>query len=518
MAAPTAEAIAEPQPVSTHKWAIAMAVMLGAFLQRVDTSIVNVALPYMQESFATGVEQISWVVTSYLVALSIMIPLSGWASARFGRRRFLIGSILLFVAASAMCGLARGIGQMVVFRLIQGFAGASLGPMSQAILFETFPPEEHTVAMTTFGMGMMVAPVLGPTLGGWITMHWSWRWNFYINVPPGLMAALMFYLYVHDPPYLRKRLGSGRIDYLGIIYIAVAVGLLQIVLGRGGRAGWFDAAWVRYFTAATVVSAVLLVIHELRFADPVIDLRIFKVFGYTLAVVLLSFQSAGLFSITLLNPMFLETVLGYDALRAGTSVAPRGVGVIVALLIVGRLSRRGIDTRPLVCAGFIVGAYEVWRMSQWNFSVSEGAVMWTICLFGLGLGAVFPTLSAVSIGQLPRERMGNAASLFSMLTNIGAATGIAAVTNFLTSRQRLYQGRFMESFSTLDAWKKMYALPGTDGAALPNHFLNGAITNQAWLYAYRDVYWAIAVLTLLLAPWCMLLNRPTSGRAQTRIG
>jgi DHA2 family multidrug resistance protein len=181
MAAPTAEAIAEPQPVSAHKWAVAMAVMLGAFLQRLDTSIVNVALPYMQQSFATGVEQISWVVTSYLVALSIMIPLSGWASARFGRRRFLIGSVLLFVAASAMCGLARGIGQMVVFRLIQGFAGASLGPMSQAILFETFPPEEHTVAMTTFGMGMMVAPVLGPTLGGWITMHWSWRWNFYIN-------------------------------------------------------------------------------------------------------------------------------------------------------------------------------------------------------------------------------------------------------------------------------------------------------------------------------------------------
>jgi DHA2 family multidrug resistance protein len=275
---------------------------------------------------------------------------------------------------------------------------------------------------------------------------------------------------------------------------------------------------VRYFTAATVVSAVLLVIHELRFADPVIDLRIFKVFGYTLAVVLLSFQSAGLFSITLLNPMFVETVLGYDALRAGIAVAPRGVGVIVALLIVGRVSRRGIDTRPLVCAGFILGAYEVWRMSQWNFSVSESGVMWTICLFGLGLGAVFPTLSAVSIGQLPRERMGNAASLFSMLTNIGAATGIAVVTNLLTSRQRLYQGRFMDSFSMLDAWKKMYTLPGTDGAALPHHFLNGAITNQAWLYAYRDVYLAIAVLTLLLAPWCMLLNRPTSGRPRTGIG
>src|SRR5260370_13325089 len=257
-------------------------------------------------------------------------------------------------------------------------------------------------------------------------------------LPPARRPVVRSHLSRPPPPYLRKRLGSGRIDYLGIIYIAVAVGLLQIVLGRGGRAGWFDAAWVRYFTAATVVSTVVLVIHELRFVDAVIDLRIFKVFGYTLAVVLLSFQSAGLFSITLLNPMFVETVLGYDALRAGVAVAPRGVGVIAALLIVGRLSRRGIDTRPLVCAGFILGAYEVLRMSQWDFSVSASGVMWSICLFALGLGAVFPTLSAVSIGQLPRERMGNAASLFSMLTNIGAATGIAVVTNLLTSRQRLY--------------------------------------------------------------------------------
>src|SRR6266436_118371 len=360
MAAPTAEAIAQPQPVSTHKWAVAMAVMLGAFLQRVDTSIVNVALPYMQESFATGVEQISWVVTSYPVALSIMIPLSGWASARFGRRRFLIGSILLFVAASALCGLARGIGQMVVFRLIQGFAGASLGPMSQAILFETFPPEEHTVAMTTFGMGMMVAPVLGPTLGGWITMHWSWRWNFYINVPPGLMAALMFYLYVHDPGYLRKQGGSGKVDYLGIVLIGLALGLFQIVLTRGGRAGWFVAPWVRYLSAASALSMVLLVVHELRFPEPILDLRILKIFGFTLSVILLSLQSLALFSINLLNPLFMETVLGYDAWKAGLAVAPRGLGVIIALIAVGQLSRRGFDMRRFVAAGFILAAYEVW--------------------------------------------------------------------------------------------------------------------------------------------------------------
>jgi MFS transporter, DHA2 family, multidrug resistance protein len=227
--APTAE---ESRP---HKWLVAAAVLLGGILTILDGSIVNVALPYMQRSFGVGVERISWVVTSYLAAVSVMIPMSGWIAARIGRRRFLLISIVLFVASSALCGLAQGIGQMVFFRLIQGAAGAAMMPLSQAILLETFPVEEHTLAMTTFGIGMMAAPVIGPTLGGWITENWSWRWNFYINLPIGAFAALMVFAYVHDPEYLHRQRGSGKIDYAGLVLITAGLGLFQVVMGGADR-------------------------------------------------------------------------------------------------------------------------------------------------------------------------------------------------------------------------------------------------------------------------------------------
>src|SRR5579885_2969944 len=222
-----------------HKWIVAASVMLGAFIAVLDSSIVNVALPYMQGSFAASVDEITWVVTSYLVASGVMIPMTGWVAARLGRKRYFLFSVTMFVAASGLCGVAQSLGQMVVFRLLQGAAGAAMMPLSQAILLETFPPAEHTLAMTTAGIGMMLAPVLGPTIGGWITLKWNWRWNFYINLPMGVLAALMISLFVYDPPYLKRQRGAGRIDYLGIVCVALSLGLFQIVLGRGALSGWF---------------------------------------------------------------------------------------------------------------------------------------------------------------------------------------------------------------------------------------------------------------------------------------
>src|SRR5271170_5316300 len=347
-----------------HKWLVAAAVLLGGILTILDGSIVNVALPYMQRSFGVGVERISWVVTSYLAAVSVMIPMSGWIAVRIGRRRYLLISVVLFVTASALCGLAQSIGQMVLFRVLQGAAGAAMMPLSQAILLETFPVEEHTLAMTTFGIGMMAAPVLGPTLGGWITQTWSWRWNFYINVPTGAFAALMVYAYVHDPGYLREQRGSGKVDYLGILLIAASLGLFQIVLGRGGSDGWFASPWITYGAILSALAFVALIVHELRFPEPIVDLRIFGFIGFSIAVVLMSLQGLALWTVNLLNPLFLENVLHYDAWRAGLAVAPRGLGVVVALLAVGQLSRRQSDMRPLVCAGFLVGAYQAYQMSQ----------------------------------------------------------------------------------------------------------------------------------------------------------
>jgi MFS transporter, DHA2 family, multidrug resistance protein len=479
------EPIGHHQP---HRWLVAAAVLLGAILTLLDGSIVNVALPYMQRSFSVGVERISWIVTSYLAAVSVMIPMSGWLAVRIGRRRYLLISVVTFVTASALCGIARSIGAIVVFRVVQGLAGAAMMPLSQAIMLETFPVEEHTLAMTTFGIGMMAAPVIGPTLGGWITETWSWRWIFYINVPIGLFAALMVYSYVHDPFYLREQRRSGRVDYLGVILIVATLTTFEVVLGRGGNDGWFAAPWVRYAAALSILSALALIVQELRHPEPIVDLRLFGMVGFSIAVVLLSLQGLALWAINLLNPLFLENVLHYDAWSAGLAVAPRGLGVVIALIVVGQLSRRRFDMRPIVCAGFLVGAYQAYRMSQWTIKTHEAEVLLPIFLFGIGLGAIFPIVTALGIGQINRERIGFASSLFSMMINTGAAAGIAIATNLLTAGHRRHEAQILATLSS------------------PAHYTS-IVKSQAWLYAYNDVYQVTAVMLLLLCPWAFFLKR-----------
>jgi MFS transporter, DHA2 family, multidrug resistance protein len=503
--------IADYPITSTRKWLIAGALILGSILSGLDMSIVNVALPYMQRSFHVGVDRISWVVTSYFAAVGMVLPLTGWIAVRVGRKRYLLASVLTFVTASALCGLASGIGQMVVFRVLQGAAGAALMPLQQAILLETFPPEEHTLAMTTSGIGMMLAPVLGPTIGGWITLNWNWRWNFYINLPMGALAAIMIYVFVYDPPYLKQQQGQGKVDYVGIISVVLALGLFQIVLGRGGLSGWFAAPWVCYASAASAAAMAILVIHELRFPEPVIDFRILKTFGFTLAVTLICIQSLVLFSVNLLNPLFMETVLGYNAWQAGLAVAPRGIGVILALVTVGQLSRRQIDMRRIISCGFVLAAWEIWHMAHWSLDATERQVLMPIFLFGLGLGAVFPTITALGLGQIRRERMGFATSLFGMIINSGAATGIAIVSNALASRHSFHQAQLTAYAAFLDAYDKAGAIPASAlSGSLP---LQHSIGAQAWLLAYHDTYKVLALLAVLLTPWCLLLK--SANRVQT---
>src|SRR6266478_1772965 len=280
-------AAATPKPVvqsthevhdftSTRKWIIATSVMLGTILEVLDTSIVNVSLPHMQGSFSASVDEVAWIVTSYLLANGIMIPMTGWISSRFGRKRYFMFSVFGFVCASALCGAAQNLGQMIVFRLIQGLAGAAMVPSSQAIMMETFPPEEQQLAMALWGVGLMVAPIAGPTIGGWITDNWNWRWNFYINLPVGAIAFLMVSAFVHDPTYLRGTRRGGRIDYVGILCLLLSLGLIQIVLDRGERADWFNSPWVVSATIIASAAMILLVVHELRTKEPILELHIFK--------------------------------------------------------------------------------------------------------------------------------------------------------------------------------------------------------------------------------------------------
>jgi MFS transporter, DHA2 family, multidrug resistance protein len=523
--ADNAGASAIPERKAAHKWLVAIAVMLGATLEVLDTSIVNVSLPHMQGSFSASRDEITWILTSYIVANGIMIPLTGWISARFGRKRYFLFSVVVFVIASGLCGAADTLVQMVIFRLIQGAAGAAMIPSSQAIMMETFPPEEQGLAMSVWGMGLLTSPMLGPTLGGWITYNWSWRWNFYINLPIGIFAAIMVFIFVHDPEHIRKsQARARRIDYLGIAYLALGLGLLQIVLDRGQRADWFNATWVCVFTVIAVVALVMLVYRELHFPDPILDLRIMAIPLFDISVMLILIMMLVVFGMNLLNPLFFQELLGYSPWESGIAVLPRGFGTLAGMFAIGQLSRRAFDTRWLVGLGFVLMAYALWSMSHWTLDVGISHVRFAMILSGLGSGLIFPAMSAATLACVARERMGYAASLYNMMRNTGSAIGISLVTNMLSSREQLHQAYLTQHFTSFDAWRLDQAAPLMPGA--PHfHMMNGLMAQQAQglamvyrivqqqasLLAYNDIYRTLALAAAIFSPGFLLLKRTRPG-------
>jgi MFS transporter, DHA2 family, multidrug resistance protein len=496
-----------------HKWLIAVSVILGPILEVLDSSIVNVSLPHMQGSFSAGVDEVAWVVTSYLVANGIMIPMTGWISARFGRRRYFMLSLFSFICASALCGAARSLGQMIVFRLVQGLAGAAMVPSSQAIMMETFPPEEQQLAMATWGVGMMVAPVIGPTLGGWITDNWNWRWNFYINVPIGIVALIMVSAFVHDPAYLSRRRAGNKVDWLGIMCLVLSLGLLQIVCDRGQRADWFSSQWVVWATSFSGLAVLILIVHELRCPEPILELHILKVRQLSSAVVVVVLLSFILFGSGFLNPIFLQEFMGYTAWRAGLVMLPRAIAGMGAMLLAGQISRAGYDNRRLIGVGFAIVALGLWRMSGWNLDISITRVMFDGFILGGGLGLSFPILSAAALSSIRRENMGYAASLYNMMRNTGAAVGIAYLTNTLLSHQQIHQAYLVQHFSVFDAWRMSNAAayaPGTSAFHFVEQMVSGqrqglglvyrAIQQQSAMLAFNDIYRMLAVIALLTIP------------------
>jgi MFS transporter, DHA2 family, multidrug resistance protein len=517
MAAPATVAHLESPHAASHKWLVALAVMLGTTLEVLDNSIINVALPHLQGSFSAGVDEITWVVTSYLVANGIMIPMTGWISSHFGRKRYFLTSVLVFVTASGLCGAAQSLTQIVIFRLVQGAAGAAMIPSSQAILMETFPPEEQQLAMALWGVGLLVSPVAGPTIGGWITDNWSWRWNFYINVPIGALAFLMVSAFVHDPHFIQERRAKGgKVDYPGIVLLALSLGLLQIVLDRGQRSDWFNSSWVVFAASFSAISFLLLVVHELLFSEPILDLRIFKQTVFIVATTLTVAMSFVLFGMILMTPLFLQELLGYSAWRAGLVMAPQGLTAMFSMMMIGQLSRAGVNTRPLVGLGFALGALGSWLGAGWDLQISARTVILNRCLMSLGFGMIFPNTSAAALTCVAPQRIGYASSLFNMLRNTGAAIGIAFMTNTLLSRQQVHQARLVEHFSIFDAWRLHSLgahLPGSPQFSLPalpsGHqqlgALYGVVQAQSAMLAFNDIYWIIAIGIIPLIPLCLLL-------------
>jgi DHA2 family multidrug resistance protein len=507
-----------------NPWLIAASVMLATILEVLDSSVANVSLPNIAGSLSASTDEATWVLTSYLVSNAIVLPMTGWLSSFLGRKRFLIGCIVLFTGASMLCGLAPSLGMLILARVLQGAAGGALQPLSQAILMESFPPEKRGAAMATFGMGVVVAPIIGPVLGGWITDSYSWRWIFYINVPIGIIAMLMCQAFVEDPPYLRaahERRG-GSIDYIGFGVMAIWLATLQIVLDRGQQDDWFNAAWIRWASGISLVSMIAFIAWELRVKHPLVHLSVLRNRNFSAGTLLILIVGVVLYSTTALLPLFLQTLMRYPALNSGMAVSPRGVGAVISLMIVGRLVSR-VDMRLLIVVGFSVLAYSCWRFGGINLQIATVDVMWPNVLSGVGTAAIFVPLTTLAMASLPVEEMGNAAGIFNLARNIGGGIGISLTTTWVARGAQAHQAMLVGRESLLQpgylhhlqqSAGAMAAQLGAAGAMQKAYGLDyGELLRQASLFAYVDTFRLLAVLCLLCIPVVLLFKkvRPAKG-------
>ena len=503
------------QPVP-NPWLIAIAVMLATFMEVLDTSIAAVALPYIAGSLSATNDEATWVLTSYLVANAVILPASGWFSLRFGRKRFLITCIVIFTISSFACGSAASLGIMLLARAVQGAGGGALQPLSQAILLESFPPQKRGMAMAAFALGVVVAPVLGPTLGGWLTDTYSWRWAFYINIPVGVFAIFMISRYVEDPPYV-KNAKPGKFDGIGLGLLAVWLGCLQIILDKGQEDDWFGATWIRWAAAILLTSFVAFIIRELRHRQPLVDLKIFRHRNFTLGCILIGLFGAGIYGLITLLPLFYQELLGYTAFAAGWAVSPRGIGAICAMPVIGYLTAK-MDNRWLIAFGFsLFGAASLW-FGEVNLSIGQWSFLWAILISGFGSGCVFVPLSTTTMAFLKNEEIGNASGLYNLFRNIGGSIGISIVNTIVARHEQLHRTELAGSIDVarpevLGAMHGLQRYLGAQGAspatAVERSYglLNQALTGQARLWSYVDDFRYMAIACFACVPIVFTLKK-----------
>jgi MFS transporter, DHA2 family, multidrug resistance protein len=512
--------MAQETPSTPHPhinpWIIAIAVMLSTFMEVLDTTVVNVSLPHIAGSLSATVEEATWTLTSYLVANAIILPLTGWLSNFFGRKRMLMMSVSGFTIASFLCGLAPSLPFLVVCRVVQGACGGGLQPISQAILLESFPPEDRGKAMGFWGLGIVVAPMLGPVLGGWLTDSYSWRWVFYINIPIGIASLVMTELFIFDPSYIRR--ASQKIDYWGIGMLAVGIASLQIVLDKGQEKDWFGTHWI---TALTVISAVVLLsflIYELHVKEPVVNLRVFTNRTYSTGVFLMALLGVGLYGTTVLIPLVLQTLLGYPALQAGIAMAPRGLGSFIGMPVVGIIMVK-FDPRKMLTVGMIVCGLTLLQLSRLNLNAGFWDFCWPQFYMGLALGLIFVPLTTISMSPIRKENMGNATSLFNLVRNLGGSIGISAVSTMQTRFQQRNindLGAHVNPYSLtarnmMNSLQRMFMSSGSDSVTATHQAraaLFGMVERQASMLAYNSIFLILAGLFVLMLPFIFLMRRP----------
>jgi MFS transporter, DHA2 family, multidrug resistance protein len=515
--------LAPAKPI--NPWVVTAAVMLATFMEILDTTVVNVSVPHIAGNLGATVDEGTWVVTSYLVSNAIVLPMSGWLANRFGRRRILMLCVGGFTLTSLLCGMATSLESLIFFRVLQGLTGGGLQPLAQAVLLETFPPKKHGTAMAAFGLGIILAPILGPTLGGYITDNYTWRWIFYLNLPVGIFSLLMMNAFVHDPHYIGKN-KTGGIDLWGIGFLALGFGMLQVVLDTGQRKDWFGSPQIRLWTFLCVFGLVAMVIRELTAKHPVVDLRVLKDRTFSAGVFLMTMLGFVLYASLMLLPIFLQTLLGYPALQSGLALSPRGIGSLVTMPIVGQLTNR-YDPRKLIFVGVVVGGWTMFSLSHLNLNAGYWDIFWPQLIQGAAMAFLFIPLMAVSMSGISKEKMGNATSIYNLMRNIGGSFGIATMTTFLARRNQVHQDQLVGHVSAYDpsmrnmlrglqGWFQLHGYNSVDATKKSLAAVYGMVQQQAAMLSFVEAFWVMGVIFLFMLPLLFLLRNARSLHPHTR--
>ncbi len=512
-----AEAIAPAVWTPRHNpWIIAMAVMTATVLEVLDTTVANVAVPHIAGNLSATNHEATWVLTSYLVSNAIILPAAAWFGGIFGRKRVLIICIIIFTASSVLCGLAGSLGFLIFARILQGFGGGALQPISQAVLMESFPREKRGQAIAVFSMGVVVAPIIGPIVGGWITDNFSWRWVFLINLPFGILSAFLVAAFVEDPPYIKKALAS-QIDYIGFSLMAIGLGTLQLVLDKGQEVDWFGTAWVCWAAALVVASLVSFVWWEWHAKHPVVNLRIFRDRNFALGTIAITVVGAVLYGTLVLLPLFFQALMGYSAYLSGLAIGPRGIGAFLAAIVVGRLSGK-VSNRFLLGAGFVILGWTCCLMANINLQMGLTSIMWAIIGNGTALPMIFIALTSMSMWTIRNEDMGNASGLFNLMRNIGGAIGIAVATTLLARMEQVHRVYLVAHLTPFDPMYQQAVkqaehtaafLGITSPAIAAQAYIYKELSRQAVLMAFVDNFLWFGILSFCFIPLVFLFR---SGR------
>jgi len=488
--------------------------MLATFMEVLDTTVVNVSIPHIAGNLASTNEEGTWVVTSYLVSNAVVLPISGWLANYMGRKRLLLTCVAGFTVTSLCCGLAATLPQLIIFRVLQGLTGGGLQPLAQAILLETFPKERHGHAMAAFGIGILLAPILGPTLGGWITDNYTWRWIFYLNLPVGVLSLFLMNRFVVDPHYIKR--GAGKVDLWGIGFLALGIGSLQVLLDTGERKDWFSSQYIRTFAVLCVVGLAALIIRELTTDHPVVDLRVLKNRSFGAGVFLISMLGFILYSSLVLLPLYLQTLMGYPAYNSGLALSPRGIGALLFTPLAGHLTTK-TDPRRILVVGLILGSITMFQLSGLNLYAGFWDIFWAQVLQGIALSCLFIPLMALAMARIPPQKMGNATSIFNLMRNIGGSIGIAIMTTFLARRTQLHQDHLVanvragdvQTLRYLQGLRAHFIAMGADGVTASRKALGaiyGLVQQHAAMLAFVEAFWIMGVVFLLMLPLVALLQ------------